>query len=199
MWRELYTPVVNGVRDPSIMCKRYLWNFGRNTNRVDAKSSSWKSRYASLSKLSEIIEWRTEEKRKAYPTNDTIISTPKDVVPIHIVMGTAWSTALKNVLCEKAGDNKPKNNNKKEILPRQSRFQNNNLASEKKIFQPFGPQFGLKIRGGALAPPLDPPLSYQRRRKIEKCFDWMTKPTAKTANYKTAVLASYIERWTANG
>ena len=163
MWRVLYTPVVNGVRDPSIMY---------------------------------------EEKRKAYPTNDTIISTPKDVVPIHIVMGTAWSTALKNVLCEKAGDNKPKNNNKKEILPRQSRFQNNNLASEKKIFHPFGPQFGLKIRGGAwplLAPPLDPPLSYQRRRKIEKCVDWMIKPIAKTANYKTAVLAPYIERWTANG
>ena len=139
MWRVLYTPMVNGVRDPSIMCKRYLWNFGRNTNRVDA----------SLSKLSEIIEWRTEEKRKAYPTNDTTISTPKDVVPIHIVMGTAWSTALKNVLCEKAGNNKPKSNNKKEILPRQSKFENKNLASKKKTFQPFGPQFGLKIRGGA--------------------------------------------------
>ena len=27
----------------------------------------------------------------------------------------------------------------------------------KKIFWPFGPQFGLKIRGGR-APPLDPPL-----------------------------------------
>jgi len=93
------------------MYKRYLWNFGRKTNRVDAKSSSWKSRNASLSKLSEIIEWRTEEKRKAHPTNDTIISTTKDVVPIHIVMGTAWSTALKNVPCEKAGNNKPKNNN----------------------------------------------------------------------------------------
>ena len=27
----------------------------------------------------------------------------------------------------------------------------------------------------------------------------MIKPIAKTANYKTAVLAPYIERWTANG
>ena len=154
MWRVLYIPVVNGVRDPSIMYKRYLWNFGRNTNRVDAKSSSWKSRYASLSKLSEIIEWRTEEKRKAYPTNDTIISTPKDVVPIHIVMGTAWSTALKNVLCEKAGNNKPKNNNKKEILPRQSRFQNNNLASKKKkIFSALGASIWSKNQGRGSAPP----------------------------------------------
>ena len=154
MWRVLYTPVVNGVRDPSIMYKRYLWNFGRNTNRVDAKSSSWKSRYASLSKLSEIIEWRTEEKRKAHPTNDTIISTPKDVVPIHIVMGTAWSTALKNVLCEKAGNNKPKNNNKKEILPRQSRFQNNNLASKKKnIFSALRASIWSKNQVRGSAPP----------------------------------------------
>ena len=142
MWQVLYTPMVNGVRDLSIMYKRYLWNFGRKTNRVDAKSSSWKSRYASLSKLSEIIEWRTEEKRKAYPTNDTIISTPKDVVPIHIVMGTAWSTALKNVPCEKAGNNKPKTIIKKEILPTQSRFENNNLAGKKKFF--FGPS-GLNL------------------------------------------------------
>ena len=27
----------------------------------------------------------------------------------------------------------------------------------------------------------------------------MIKPIAKTANYKTAVLAPYIERWTVNG
>ena len=168
MWRVLYTPVVNGVRDPSIMYKRYLWNFGRNTNRVDAKSSSWKSRYASLSKLSEIIEWRTEEKRKAYPTNDTIISTPKDVVPIHIVMGTAWSTALKNVLCEKAGDNKPKNNNKKEILPRQSRFQNNNLASEKKNFSALRASIWSKNKGRGSAPPGPSPGSATKLSETEK-------------------------------
>ena len=31
--------------------------------------------------------------------------------------------------------------------------------SQKIFFQPFRPQFGLKIRGGA-APPLDPPLRW---------------------------------------
>ena len=34
--------------------------------------------------------------------------------------------------------------------------------SQKKLFWPFGPQFGLKIGGGQApwAPPLDPPLEY---------------------------------------
>ena len=35
--------------------------------------------------------------------------------------------------------------------------------SQKKLFRRFGPQFGLKIRGGGQAPwapPLDPPLEY---------------------------------------
>ena len=31
-------------------------------------------------------------------------------------------------------------------------------GSEKKFFRLFGPQFGLKISGGAGGPPLDPPL-----------------------------------------
>ena len=30
--------------------------------------------------------------------------------------------------------------------------------SKKNFFRPFGPHFGLKIRGGGRAPPLDPPL-----------------------------------------
>ena len=32
------------------------------------------------------------------------------------------------------------------------------VSKKKKLFQPFGPQFGLTIRGGVQAPPLDPPL-----------------------------------------
>ena len=40
--------------------------------------------------------------------------------------------------------------------------------SQKNFFRPFGPQFGLKIRGGARAPrtlPLDPPLQGTNKRE----------------------------------
>ena len=45
--------------------------------------------------------------------------------------------------------------------------------SQKKMFQPFGPQFGLKTRGGGgRPPPLDPPLLnvfYNKFRLYKSC------------------------------
>ena len=46
-------------------------------------------------------------------------------------------------------------------------------AVSKKMFQPFGPQFGLKTRGGGRPPPLDPPLLnvfYNKFRLYKSCI-----------------------------
>ena len=41
-----------------------------------------------------------------------------------------------------------------------SRPCDNGAWSQKNFFEPFRPQFGLKIRGRGAAPPLDPPLGW---------------------------------------
>ena len=66
--------------------------------------SSWSFRYNGrepswLLKTGEHIH----NLNNAHPMNDAIISTPNEAVAIHIEIGTAWSTASKKAVFEKAG------------------------------------------------------------------------------------------------